>query len=91
MKYDHVVNYNGVYYRAGEEVPIPAPEEKTAPEEDFSDTEITLETDPHVYTDEELREMPVREIRQLAQDMGITLTRTIKDDVIKEFLEKQRR
>lgn len=28
MKFDHVVNYNGIYYKAGEEVPI-GQEEKT--------------------------------------------------------------
>lgn len=42
MKFDHRVNFNGVYYLAGEEVPVeqvekpvptPAPEEVVAPEE----------------------------------------------------------
>ena len=85
MRYDHIVNYNGRYYEAGEDVPEPAP----VPEHQFSDADITLETAPHVYTDEELWEMTVREIKQIAADKGITITKTLKDDVIKEFLGKQ--
>lgn len=27
MKFSHVVNYNGVYYHAGEEVPVPEKQE----------------------------------------------------------------
>ena len=31
MKFDHMVNYNGTYYRAGEEVPIEETKIDTAP------------------------------------------------------------
>lgn len=31
MKFDHMVNYNGVYYKAGEEVPIPEVEQTSLP------------------------------------------------------------
>lgn len=31
MKFDHIVNYNGTYYRAGEEVPIEETKTDTAP------------------------------------------------------------
>ena len=84
MVYDHIVNHNGKYYAAGEYVPDDI---KETP--DFRDSEITLESGPHVYTEDELREMPVREIRQIASDKGIAITKTLKDDVIREFLDKQ--
>lgn len=45
MKFDHAVNHNGVYYKAGEEVPI---EEKATPapeEEEPIDEEIDEETE----------------------------------------------
>lgn len=106
MKYDHVVNHNGIYYQAGEEVPETndkinqsANEKRTEGEEkslssvlkenDYSDSDIQLETAGHTYTYDELEEMPVREIRKLAQDKGFEITKTIKDDVINEFLSKQ--
>ena len=84
MVYNYTVNYNGKYYSAGEYVPDDI---KETP--DFRDSDITLESGPHYYTEDELREMPVREIRQIASDKGIAITKTLKDDVIREFLEKQ--
>ncbi len=95
MKYDHVVKYNGEYYIAGEDVPIeehlpydPGSEEEGL-EGDYSDEDITLETDGHVYTREDLERMKTRDIKQLAEDMGIKIIKTVKDDVINEFLSKQ--
>ena len=40
MKFRHVVNYNGTYYAAGEEVPIPETEETSEPVKE----EIAVET-----------------------------------------------
>ena len=34
--------------------------------------------------------MTVREIKRKAEDLGFSITKTIKSDVIAEFLEKQR-
>lgn len=84
MVYGYTVKKNGKYYAAGENVPDDFEETP-----DFKDSEITLESGPHAYTEDELREMPVREIRQIASDKGIAITKTLKDDVIREFLEKQ--
>ena len=82
MKYDCIVNYNGVYYNAGEDVPIEDEgKDKTLPS--------LSEESTHVYSEDELRQMPVREIRQVAQNIGITITKTLKDDVISEFISKQ--
>lgn len=97
MKYDHKVKFNGVYYESGQEVPIdesPASvsEEKTSDGGQgnlFTDSEINFESSPHKYTYEELKEIPVREIRKIAEDMGFEITKTIKEDVVNEFLSKQ--
>lgn len=90
MIYDHMVKYNGEYYEAGQEVPIgepPAsfPENQSA----YADEEIGFETGPHRYTEEELSGMTVKDIRKLAEDMGFSLKKTAREDVVNEFLEKQ--
>ena len=40
MKFNHVVSYNGIYYAAGEEVPIPEeakePQETSEPKEEVA-------------------------------------------------------
>lgn len=94
MKFDHMVKYNGDYYNAGEEVPIgehfPDSKEKDEDMElPFSDLEINMETEEHKYTYDELEPMTAKEIRRLAENKGIRITKTIKDDIINEFLSKQ--
>lgn len=90
MKYNHVVKYGGEYYAAGEEVPVGKPLNFLPKEEPpFSDKEIQMENEKHKYTYEELEEMSVKRIRQLAEDQGFEITKAIKDDVINEFLSKQ--
>lgn len=97
MKFDYVVKHNGVYYEAGQEVPIgespvSISKEKSSDggqERLFTDSEINFESAPHKYTYEELKEIPVREIRKIAEDKGFEITKTIKEDVINEFLSKQ--
>lgn len=89
MRYKYMVKYNGVDYAAGEDVPI---EEKGRPDLSdlpFSDVDIQLETSPHKYTYEELSGISVRKIKELAADMGFTITKVIKGDVINEFLSQQ--
>lgn len=98
MKFDHVVKFGGEYYEAGQEVPIENPPvfpdegqiPFSDPEEDsFSDRDIELEEKPNRYTYDELDNMTVKRIRQLALDMGFEITKSSKDDVINEFLSKQ--
>lgn len=64
-------------------------EKKETFEPNYSDSDIQFEETPHIYNYEELSEMSVRKIRKIAEDRGINITKTIKDDVINEFLEKQ--
>ena len=91
MKYNHIVNLNGVYYAAGEDVPDCVNEKGGSDLSDlpFSDTEIQMETSPHKYTYEDLSGISVRKIKELAENMGFTITKVIKDDVINEFLSQQ--
>lgn len=88
MMYDHKIKFNGTYYEAGVEIPDAQPrlmDEQAG----LSDSKIQFENAPHEYTREELEEISVKKIRQLAEDMGFEITKTIKDDVINEFLLKQ--
>lgn len=91
MRYNYIVNLNGVYYAAGEDVPDDVEDRGRSDKPDlpFSDTEIQMETSPHKYTYEELSGISVRKIKELAEDMGFTITKVIKDDVINEFLSQQ--
>lgn len=89
MKYDHIVNYAGVYYMAGEDIP----EDKVTGREEplpFSDVEIEMETSPHKYTYDELEQISVRKIKRMAEEAGIEITKVIKEEVIQEFLQKQK-
>lgn len=84
MIFDHIVKFNGKYYAAGEEVPddegIRIP---------FSDMDNTNEDFHTTYTYEELSLMTVKEIKKLAEDKGVLITKVIKDEVINEFLSQQ--
>lgn len=44
MKYDHIVNVNGVYYPAGAEVP--AASTKKVENDVYTDENIVMETEP---------------------------------------------
>lgn len=91
MIYKHAVNRNGIYYNAGEDVPDDV-EDKGGPDLSdlpFNDTEIQMETSPHKYTYEELSGISVRKIKELAENLGFTISKVIKDDVINEFLSQQ--
>lgn len=41
------------------------------------------------YTAKQLSSMTIAQIEQLAEDMGIEITKTLKADIIEEFLRKQ--
>lgn len=90
MIYDHIVKFNGEYYEAGQEVPIGEPPASFAKDQfTYSDPDISFETGPHIYTEEELSGMSVKEIRKLAEDMGFSIKKTAREDVVNEFIEKQ--
>jgi hypothetical protein len=46
-------------------------------------------TSAHVYTQEELEELTINEIKEIAEERGYTITETLKADIIAEFLEQQ--
>ena len=55
----------------------------------FDDTDIAFEGSDEKYTYEDLSAMTVKDIRKLAEDNGIMITKVIKDEVIGEFLSQQ--
>lgn len=92
MKYDHVVKYNGEYYMAGQEVPMEEPLEtysESGNEQEVLSSDFDFEKESKMYSYQELEEMTAKEIRKIAESKGIRITKTIKDDIIKEFLSKQ--
>ena len=80
MKYDHLVKFNGVYYKPGEDVPVG---EKNSSAESIAKTEAKVE-EPKVeeiveetpatkeYTKTEINRMSTAELRKLASSVGIT-------------------
>lgn len=42
-----------------------------------------------MYPQAELEEMTVTKLKSLSADLGYTITKTKKEDIIKEFLEQQ--
>lgn len=87
MKYDHVVKYNGIYYNAWEDVPI---DEAGANEPlPFTEDDEISDSEVHKYTYDELYGMTVKEVRSIAENLGFTINKTLKDDVVHEFLTKQ--
>lgn len=90
MIYDHMVKFNGEYYESGQEVPdAESPTPISGKQIPYSDLDIDFETAPHRYTEEELSEMTVKDIKRLAENMGFPLKKTAREDVVNEFLEKQ--
>lgn len=85
MKYDHIVKYHGVYYAAGTEVPEET--EVIIPQAEMPGVPVSAEE--HKYTKEELMAKTVKEIKALAAENGINITKTTKADVVGEFLEQQ--
>lgn len=79
MKFHYMVKHNGIDYAAGEEVPI---------ENTGGAAETPSET--HVYTREEVELMSARKIREIADEIGIAITSTRKEDIVNEFIEKQK-
>lgn len=41
------------------------------------------------YTEEELNAMTIAQIKALAEELGYTITKSLKADIIAEFLEQQ--
>lgn len=67
MKFDHIVNHNGTYYKAGEDVP--AEFDKESFEEGMSNPEMGENDLPFSDTDIELEEEPARRGRPRKTDM----------------------
>lgn len=42
-----------------------------------------------VYTEDELQAMTIAQIKALAQELGYTITASLKADIIAEFLQQQ--
>lgn len=83
MIYDHKVKFDGILYEAGTEVPNDAAEAQDMPFADISREESWK------YSYEDLSAMTVKDIKKLAEDKGITITKIIKDEVIGELLSQQ--
>lgn len=48
-----------------------------------------IENEPVIYSESDLSVMTVAQIKSLAFDLGYSITKTIKADVIREFLAQQ--
>lgn len=84
MIFDHVVKYEGVYYASGQSVPI-----GEIVGESSTDSPSFV-TEKHVYTEAELSDMSVKEIKKIAEELGFQIKKiSPKDAVVKEFLDKQ--
>lgn len=85
MKYDHLVKYNGIYYKAGEDVPDSSPvslvDGKDAPSEDDNkntdDVKVeTVEQDvvAKTYSKTDINRMSADGLKALAPTFGIEVT-----------------
>lgn len=52
-------------------------------------TGYSLKAESAVYTAEDLNGMTIAGIKSLAADLGYTITKTLKADIINEFLAQQ--
>lgn len=86
MKYNHMVKCNGIVYAAGMDVPDEKVKVKESP---IAEAPISLGV--HVYTADELSGMTVKEIKKIASEKGIELTKVSpKTAVVEEFLLLQK-
>ena len=53
------------------------------------DTPSGVSVDGDTYSEEDLNNMTIAQIKELASDLGYTITATKKADIIAEFLEQQ--
>lgn len=93
MKFDHLVKHNGVYYPAGEEVPIneTSGEGVKAPAVDVSGKvdEVQASSDkadkPRKYSEEDLN-LPYMKLKALAKKEGFKVDNTLKGYELKNML-----
>lgn len=84
MIYDHMVKRNGIYYRAGEDVPETKAEEISLP---LSDDDITFEEKENKkYTRTEISKLTTAELRELASEIGIEKADELKGIELKAIL-----
>lgn len=63
-------------------------------QDEMKEPEVHVEENPeepaaHKYSKEELAVMTVKQIKEIAAERGIVISKIIKDDVISEFLSQQ--
>ena len=85
MRYNHLVNHNGKYYAAGEEVPDTT--EKKSAEATVPENE-PLPFEPKQYTKTEINRMSTAELQQLAAENGIeNASETSGGELKKQLIE----
>lgn len=68
MRYDHIVNHNGVYYQAGEDVPD---KQIDAGKKSEGKSESSLPFEPMKYKKTDINRMSKTELQNLASEIGI--------------------
>lgn len=87
MKFDYLVKHNGIYYKAGEEVPMGETTPKVTPKpiveekkvepiakpiiEETKVEEVDTNTNEKKYTKTDINRMSTKELRDLAKENGI--------------------
>lgn len=74
MKFGHIVSFNGVWYPAGTDVPVPGAAIENQTEEALTKTDINR--------------MPVAELRELCEKEGIAAEDLSGSDMKKLLIEK---
>jgi len=51
--------------------------------------ESAIGSSPYLYSADELKAMTIAQIKALATELGYSITKTLKADIIEEFLQQQ--
>lgn len=51
--------------------------------------ESVTDSSPYLYSADELKAMTIAQIKALAVELGYSITKTLKADIIEEFLQQQ--
>lgn len=78
MKYPYIVNYNGVWYPTGAEVPVGV--------SDAPKIEENIVADAHKYTKTEIQKLTTAELKDLAKKEGIESASEISGNQLKKIL-----
>lgn len=77
-KYPYIVNKNGIWYQAGEEVP----DTNTLKD----DTKVKAVEKPQPFSKTEINRMPVAELRKIALNTGVENAENMTGTELKEYL-----